>query len=132
MEPLLLSNIPLHFQLKHEAKFPHKNCRATTLYSTKIPKKKKKPNNGIFFAQIIFLSYTLQISNCFALPMAQICSLPHTKSFFSLSLSLSLSLLPIAHIFFISHSKFQIFFPFTHNPKTTYTNSLKHMLKGKF
>ena len=34
MEPLL-SHISLHFQLKREALYPHKNCRATTLYSKK-------------------------------------------------------------------------------------------------
>ena len=103
MEPLLLSNIPLHFQLKHEAKFPHKNCRATTLYSTKIPKKKKKkPNNGIFFAQIIFLSSPHQISNCFALPTAHICSLPHSKS---------PSLFFFFFFFLLTHSPYFLSFP---------------------
>ena len=44
MEPLL-SHISLHFQLKREALYPHKNCRATTLYSKKKKAYNEKNNN---------------------------------------------------------------------------------------
>ena len=50
-----------------------------------------------FFAQSIFLSSPLQISYYFALPIAQICSIPHSKSlsfFFFLFFFLSLTHCP--------------------------------------
>ena len=41
----LLSHSSLHFQLKHEALYLHKNCRATTLYSQKKKAYNEKNNN---------------------------------------------------------------------------------------
>ena len=57
------------------------------------------------------MSSPFQISYYSALPTAQICSIPHSKSlfFFSFFFFFFFSLLPIAHIFSLSHSKFQIF-----------------------
>ena len=79
-----------------------------------------------FFAQSIFLSSPLQISYYFALPIAQICSIPHSKSFslfflslthcpYFLSFPLQISYyfaLPIAQICSITHSKSLSFFFF--------------------
>ena len=74
-----------------------------------------------YFAQSIYLSSPLQISYYFALPIAQICSIPHSKS-------LSLFFLSLTHCpYFLSFPlQMSYFFPLTHSPKTTNTNSLKH------
>ena len=51
------------------------------------------------------MSSPFQISYYSALPTTQICSIPHSKALFFFFFFL----LPIAHIFSLSHSKFQIF-----------------------
>ena len=117
MEPLL-SHISLHFQLKREALYPHKNCRATTLYSKK--KKAYNEKNNNLYKAYFCLSHT---KSHIVLPYPQ----PRFALFTTLNLFIYLFLcLPMAHIFSLSHSKFQIFPPLNHSPKTTETNSLKH------
>ena len=84
MEPLLLSHISLHFQLKHEAQYTHKNCRATTLYWLTTKKKK-------FCTEHIFV---------FPAPNLRLFCLTHSPDLLSSPLQISLSLSSSSSSFF--------------------------------